>query len=124
MDHVAAGLQPENTAVVTVRTQEGFLEVAEMIRKQRVNIVGYKVIRLLISCANLWVSNDQFEEALQHCISAIQEFNDNAVILLAATLPVPGDPHPVIEASNFRSRLMAQLAAKYPKLEFSKPGKC
>ena len=123
VDPLAKGFRAQSTAVFTMRPQEGFKELGEILRLGKVNISGFKIVALLIGRADLWIDNTRFENSLQHCISAIQDLNPKAIILLAATLPGPGDPRALIDTSNYRSVVMARLAAKYAKLEFSKPGK-
>ena len=120
---MASGFQATNATVVGLRPQEGFQEVTDMITSGKVSLNSFKVIALLVGRADLWIDNNRFEVALQRCITAIQGVNNRAIILLAATLPVPGDCRTVIETSNLRSGWMARLAAKYARLEFSKPGK-
>ena len=119
----ATGLAVDNATVMVLKQQEGFTEVEEMIRKNKVVLSGYKVIVLLCGRADLWISDKFFEKSVLECILAIREVNKDAYVVLNATLPVVGERRSVIDTANFRAGLLSRLAAKTEKLEFSKPGR-
>ena len=53
VDPVAAGFQSEGLTVFTLKAQEGFGEVAELILHNQIQLSGYKIIALLIGRADL-----------------------------------------------------------------------
>ena len=122
-DGNATGLQIEKAIVINLGPQEGFAELADMIAKDRYRLIGYKVVVFLIGRADFWIEDTTFEKQVVECIRICHEKNADLIIVLAATLPVPGDTRKNIETSNFRTNLLARMSAKSELLDFAKPGK-
>ena len=122
-EYMASRLQVDGATVFLLRQQEGFKEVFELIKNGKIELQGFKIVILLMGRADLWISDDLFEEFLYKSIAVIREKFPRVITVLAATLPAPGDTRPTINTANYRSGMMARLAARQAQLEFTKPGK-
>ena len=112
-----------NSIVKVAGPQEGFQEVAEWCQEGKLNVGMFKVVVLVVGRADLGVSDEKFEKSLRSCVAEIRLKNPHAIIVFAATIPVPGDTVSDIHTSKHRSAVLARMASCDQKLEFSKPGK-
>ena len=106
-----------------LKTQEGYNEVAVLIREGRIALRGIDIIVLLCGRADLWVGEKEFKEGVANCLSAIREVNSSALVLLNAPLPIPRDNRHNIKIINDRNNYLALLAEESVGLEFTKPGR-
>ena len=72
-----------------LKTQEGYNEVAGLIREGRVTLRGIDIIVLLCGRADLWVGEKEFKEGVANCLSTVREVNPGALVLLTAPFADP-----------------------------------
>ena len=122
-DGVAGNLMMDHTTVFTLQLQEGFAEVATLIRDKKLSVTRYKVIILLMGRADLWEADHKFKLEVNKCLAEIRQCNTQCSVVLTATLPNPSDTLRVVRTATYRNGYLSQLAHESEWLEFSKPGK-
>ena len=120
---VVMGLKMNNTVCVNLKQQEGFAEVEQMVHEGKVSVSGFKIIILLFGRADMLLEEKIYLNALHKCLATLHRCNKDALLILTATLPVPGDSRITINTANQRSGIMARTASMGAQVEFSKPGK-
>ena len=86
-------------------------------------INNFRFIVLLIGRADLWQSDKEFRSSVGMCLETIRGRNEDAVIVLCATIPFPDDSRRNIKIIGDRNTYLSVLAGEDSKLQFAKPGK-
>ena len=68
IDGLAAGLEVERAKVIVLRQNEGFPEVASMLRNGEVKVEGFKIVILVASRADMWESDAVFFKSVSECL--------------------------------------------------------
>ena len=123
VDAMASRLTFEEGNVFSLHSQEGYQEVANLIKESKLNICNYKFIVLLFGRADLWESDPAFKKAVHCCLETIREHNDKAIVVLSATLPSPGDPGRIIRTAKYRNSYLSRIAGEGVRFEFTRPGR-
>ena len=122
-DIMAMELHVFRGQVYQLKTQEGYKETATLLHQECLRVDGFRFVVLLIGRADFWLPDREFHENVGDCIEAVRQQNDDAVIVLCATLPSLNDNKHTIRVASERNTYLSLLAVEGPKLQYSKPGK-
>ena len=122
-DGMAGNLMMDHATVFTLQMQEGYSEVATLLRERKLSVSRFKVIVLLLGRADLWEADHRFKLGVNRCLAEIRSSNTLCSVVLTATIPSPSDMLTVVRTATYRNGYLSQLAHDSEWLEFAKPGK-